>query len=318
MGRRTRRLVSLLPAAVLLAALPLAAEVSDEEALGWKLFFDPILSRDGTFSCGTCHEPEHGYEGGEALSEGVHGDVLGRNTPTVVNLADAQFFFWDGRAGSLEEQAKGPIENPLEMDLTLDEAVERVSEQKHYRKAFKKIGKKINEDTLAGAIAAFERKLVTGPTVVDRWINGDRTALNEQQERGRMIFFTRGDCALCHNGLNLADDDFHNIGTAADKEDVGRYAIEEEEYFLGAFKTPSLRNWKSREPFMHDGRFATVRDVLEVYSKPTPNPVGESEVEPLELSDSEIDDLIAFLETLNGDWPDLAPFEKAWKEMGVE
>lgn len=305
-------------ATALLAALPLAAEPTAQEALGWKLFFDPILSRNQTFSCATCHVPEKGYEGGEALSKGVHDDVLGRNTPTVVNLDEAQFFFWDGRAGSLEEQAKGPIENPLEMDLTLGEAVERVKAQPRYRKAFEKIGRPIDEDSIVAAIAAFERKLKTGPAVFDRWINGDRSALNEQQERGRMIFFTKGDCALCHNGLNLTDDDFHNIGTAAHGDDVGRYALEEEDYFLGAFKTPALRNWKGREPFMHDGRFATLREVLEFYSDPGENPLGESEVEPLNLTGDEIDDLIAFMETLNGEWPDLEPFERKWKELGVE
>ncbi len=315
MGRCTRRLSGAF--ALLFCVTPVFA-ATPEEALGWKLFFDPLLSRDGTFSCATCHDPDKGYEDGEALGKGVHGDTLGRHTPTVVNLADAEFFFWDGRAGSLKEQAKGPIENPVEMDLTLDEAVERVAAQPHYRKAFAQVGVEINEDSIAEAIAAFERQLTTGPTVFDRWINGDREAFNAQQERGRMTFFTTGNCALCHNGMNLADDDFHNVGTAANAEDIGRYAIEQEDYYLGAFKTPSLRNWKGREPFLHDGRFRTLRDVLEFYSNPPRNPLGESEVEPLNLTDREIDDLIAFLETLNGDWPDLLPFEEAWKKLGVE
>jgi len=310
-GRRAGRLVG---AFVVLASLASASQPTAEEALGWKLFFDPILSRTDEFSCATCHDPEKGYEGGEALSKGAHSDVLARNTPTVVNLSEARFFFWDGRAGSLAEQAKGPIENPLEMDLTLAEAVKKVRSQRHYRRAFKTIGKPVTEDSIVEAIAAFEAKLTTGETVFDRWIQGDRDALNEQQERGRLIFFTKGDCALCHNGLHMADDDFHNVGTAT-PDDLGRSEIDGDDYYLGAFKTPALRNWKGREPFMHDGRFATLRDVIAHYSSPKPNTIGESEIDPRGFTDAEVDDLLAFMETLNGEWPDLKPFEEAWERL---
>ena len=314
MGRDYRRLVACLA----LFASPALAEVSVQEAIGWKLFFDPILSRPGNFSCATCHVPEKGYEGGEPLSRGAHGDVLGRNTPTVVNLADAEFFFWDGRAGSLEEQALGPIQNPIEMDLTLPEAVERVSSQPHYVKAFEKTGvSEITSEAIGAAIGAFERRLKTGDAVIDRWLQGDRSALNEQQERGRMVFFTKGDCALCHNGQNFTDDFFHNIGTAS-PDDMGRYAIEKDEYMKGAFKTPALRNWKRREPFMHDGRFDTIEQVIQFYSDAPGSSIGEPENDKLDLTVDERDDLVAFLETLNGDWPDLEPFQKAWAVLGVE
>ncbi|MCB9383610.1 MAG: c-type cytochrome [Bryobacterales bacterium] len=307
-----------LAAGLLALAATVVAAPTAQEAIGWKLFFDPLLSRPQNLSCGSCHLPEKGYEGGEALSKGAHGDILGRNTPTVVNLADAEFFFWDGRAGSLEEQAQGPMQNPKEMDMKLDEIVERVSAQPHYQKAFERIGvHKITADAIAGALAAFERKLVTGPTKFDRWVNGDRAALDEQEERGRMIFFTKGDCAMCHNGQNLTDGDFHNIGTGT-KNDEGRAAIDPDPYFKGAFKTPALRNWKTREPFMHDGRFKTLREVLEFYSEPQPTQVGEREIEAKHFTPQEIDDLLAFFETLNGSWPDLKPFEKAWKDLDVE
>ncbi len=324
MGRRTRRLVA---CAALLAgavALPAAEQplpddgVKPLEAIGWHLFFDPILSRPRNFSCATCHLPDRGYEGGVALDKGAHGDVLPRNTPTVVNLADAEFFFWDGRAGSLEEQASGPITNPVEMDMTLPEAIQRVREQPHYQVAFREAGTQhINEDAVLGALAAFERRLETGPTKFDRWLDGDRSALSAQEERGRQIFFAKGDCALCHNGRHFADGDFHNIGTAT-PDDVGRSAIVDDEFYLGAFKTPSLRNWKGREPFMHDGRFQTLRDVIDFYVKPPPVQVGEREIEPRPFSAEEIDDLTAFMETLNGEWPDLDPFELAWKELVSE
>lgn len=306
------------PILSLLLAASASAQVTAEEAIGWRLFFDEILSGPQTFSCATCHLPEKGYEGGEALSKGAHDDVLGRNTPTVVNLSENEYFFWDGRASSLADQAEGPITNPQEMDLTMEEAANRVGSEKRYRVAFEMAGLgEVNEKGILEAIAAFEAALETGPTRFDRWINGDRNALTEQEERGRQVFFTKGDCALCHNGINLADDDFHNVGTGT-AADRGRYEVEEDEYYLGAFKTPALRNWKGREPFMHDGRFETLREVIEFYVNPAPNEIGEREIDAIPLTEAEIVDLMAFLETFNGAWPDLAPYEAAWKELVAE
>jgi cytochrome c peroxidase len=311
-----RHLVSAALAA-LFVGLPSAslAQVTPQEAIGWRLFFDKNLSGPQNFSCVSCHIPDKGYEGGEALSKGTHGDILGRNTPTVVNLHENEFFFWDGRAGSLAEQAKGPMTNPKEMDIQLAEAVRRVSADPAYRTAFQKAGvDEIDEDAIGDAIAAFEATLRTGPTRFDQWVNGDVNALTEKEERGRVVFFTKGDCALCHNGANFADDDFHNIGTGTES-DRGRYEIEKDEYYLGAFKTPALRNWKSREPFMHDGRFRTIREVIHFYVNPGTIKVGESEIDPIDLTPEDVEDLVAFLEVLNGDWPELAPYETAWNNL---
>ncbi len=283
--------------------------------IGWKLFFDPILSNPGNTSCGTCHDPDKGFESGVALGEGAYGDRLPRNTPTVVNLQDAEFFFWDGRAGSLEEQAKGPIENPIEMDLSHDEAARRIASEPVYARAFAKVGvTEITIEAVVRAIAAFERELRTGPALYDKWLEGDRSVFSEQQERGRMIFFTRGQCATCHLGPNFTDGMFHNIGTGT-SEDTGRYAISSDEYDRGAFKTPALRNWRGREPFMHDGRFATLDEVLKFYNEPKTDAVGETELDPLQLTEQDHSDIKAFLDTLNGSWPDLAPFEAAWDAL---
>ncbi len=285
------------------------------QAIGWQLFFDPLLSSPRNTSCGTCHVPEEGFESGVALGEGAYGDTLPRNTPTVVNLADAEFFFWDGRAPSLEEQAKGPIENPIEMDLSHDEAARRVGAEEHYIRAFAKVGvTAITIDSIVDALAAFERTLVTGPTLYDKWLAGDRSVFDEAQERGRMIFFTRGQCATCHLGPNFTDGHFHNIGTGT-SEDTGRFAVSGDDYDLGAFKTPALRNWKGREPFMHDGRFATLEEVLKFYNEPKDEVVGSSELDPLGLSEQDHVDLKAFLDTLNGQWPDLRPYEAAWNAL---
>ena len=298
-----------------LGAPPLTGAVGPIEAIGWKLFFDPLLSAPRNTSCSTCHVPEKGFESGVALGEGAYGDRLPRNAPTVVNLANAEFFFWDGRAGSLEQQAKGPIANPIEMDLSHDEAARRVGAEPHYQRAFAKVGiDRITIEDIASAIAAFERGLTTGPTLYDKWLEGDRSVFNETQERGRMIFFTRGQCATCHFGSNFTDGMFHNIGTGTES-DPGRFAISQDDYDLGAFKTPALRNWKRREPFMHDGRFDTLDEVLEFYNEPKVDAVGETELDPLGLSATDHADVKAFLETLNGSWPDLAPYEAAWDAL---
>ncbi len=302
-------------ALALLLAAPLGAEIGPLEAIGWKLFFDPILSKPRNMSCADCHKPEAGFESGVALGEGAYGDTLPRNAPTVVNLAGAEFFFWDGRAGSLEEQAKGPIENPIEMDLSHAEAGARVRADPQYAAAFARIGVgEVAIDEIARAIAAFERSLTTGPSLYDQWLEGDRAVFNESQERGRMIFFTRGQCATCHFGPNFTDGFFHNIGTGSE-EDQGRYAISDDDYDFGAFKTPALRNWKGREPFMHDGRFATLDEVLDFYNEPKATALGETELDPLGLTEKDHSDIKAFLETLNGPWPDLAPYERAWDAL---
>ena len=299
----------------LAAPTPQTAPVTPQAAIGWKLFFDPRLSRNEKVSCATCHDPERGYGDGLRFSIGANGDVLTRNSPSVVNLANAKELFWDGRADSLEHQAEGPMTNPMEMDFALDEITARVAADPDYRKAFGNIGvQDIAIGDITAALAAFERTLVTGETAYDRWLQGDTSALDKSQSNGRFLFFTRGQCAICHIPPDFSDHRFHNVGTGT-LADTGRFAITGDEKDLGAFKTPSLRNWRGKEPFMHDGRFATIEEVIAFYNDPPPPEVGESELDPLGFSARDQRDLLAFMEALNGAWPDLAPHEAAWNAL---
>jgi cytochrome c peroxidase len=291
------------------------APIAPQAAIGWKLFFDTRLSRNENVSCASCHDPERGYGDGLRFSTGANGDVLTRNSPSVVNLANATELFWDGRADSLEHQAEGPMTNPLEMDFALDEIAARVAADPDYRKAFGRIGvEDIAIGDITAALAAFERTLVTGETAYDKWLQGDATALDKSQSNGRFLFFTRGQCAICHIPPDFSDHKFHNVGTGT-LADLGRFAVTGNDKDRGAFKTPSLRNWRGKEPFMHDGRFATIEEVIAFYNDPPPPEVGESELDPLGFSARDLADLLAFMEALNGAWPDLGPHQAAWNSL---
>jgi len=300
---------------LLLAGSFAQAQPSAEAVIGWKLFFDTDLSRNNNVSCASCHDPGLGYGDGLRFGKGTHGDVLTRNSPSIVNIAAAKHFFWDGRAAFLEEQAQGPLTNPKEMDLTLGEAVDRIASKPQYQTAFATIGvDRIGVDDITGAIAAFERTLVTGETAYERWLQGDRDALTKAQANGRFLFFTRGQCAICHIGNDFSDHDFHNVGTGT-AADPGRSAITGLDADAGAFKTPSLKNWRGKEPFMHDGRFATLAEVIAFYTDPPPVEVGKSELDPLRFSEKDQADLLAFMDALIGEWPDLSGYPAAWEAL---
>jgi len=296
-------------------AMAQEAPAAPQAAIGWKLFFDTELSHNRNQSCATCHDPALGWGDGKRFSTGTHGDVLARNTPSVVNLAKAQLLFWDGRATSLEEQAAGPITNPLEMDLTLEEAAARIATRPDYRKAFAQINvDNIGIADITAALAAFQRTLATGPTAYDHWLEGNADALDRAQKNGRFLFFTRGQCAICHIGNDFSDHKLHNIGTGT-IADGGRANVTSLDPDRGLFKTPSLRNWRGKEPFMHDGRFATMAEVIAYYTDPPAPEVGESELDPLRFSARDQADLLAFMDALNGDWPDLAAYARAWDAL---
>lgn len=279
-----------------LSGNPLTAE---KIALGKQLYFDPRISSDNTISCASCHDPKKGWSNADATAVGVDGQRGGRSAPTIINSAYQQFQFWDGRAGSLEEQALGPIANPIEMNLPIEEAVKRLAAIEGYAKQFQAVfGEPVNAENLAKAIAAFERTVLSGNAPYDRFKAGQADALSTQAQAGMKLFFGKANCSGCHVGANFTDNGFHNVGVSIDKAepDVGREAISKVAGDRGSFKTPSLREIAKTAPYMHDGSLATLEDLVEYYNKgATPNAHLDEEIFPLNLSAEQKASLVAFL-----------------------
>ena len=268
--------------------------------LGKMLYFDKRLSSDNTVSCASCHDPAKGWSNGEQFATGVDGQKGGRSAPTIINSGYQRFQFWDGRADYLEGQALGPIANPIEMNLPLDKMVEKLSAIEGYKPAFKAAfgDEEVTEDKVAKAIASYERTVLSGDAPYDRYKAGDKTALSEAAQRGMKVFFNKASCSACHAGPNFSDGGFHNIGVGIDDDqpDMGRSAISKLEGDKGSFKTPTLREIGRTAPYMHDGRLATLEEVVEYYNKGgTPNPQLDEEIFPLKLTAEQKADLVTFL-----------------------
>jgi len=282
-------------------------EPTDKAALGKLLFFDPILSKDKTVSCASCHKPGHAFADTSATSPGVGGVKGARNTPSAMNVATQTIFFWDGRAKSLEEQALAPIENPAEMNLPIDKALIRLKRSDTYREYFKEVFNSApTRENLAQAIADFERTLETSDSPFDEWKFSDSpNAVTDAARRGFTIFNEKGKCIKCHFGSNLTLDEFRNIGlfNGKDLNDSGRAVISGKKEDAGKFKIAGLRNIAITAPYMHSGIFKTLREVIDFYNEPdkvVPNAVNRDSVlaKPLGLTENEKSDLEAFLLSL--------------------
>jgi cytochrome c peroxidase len=283
-------------------------DVPETEAeLGKLLFSDPILSKDYTVSCASCHIPAYAFADTAATSKGVGGINGDRNTPSAMNVVLHGFFFWDGRAKTLEEQALAPIENPKEMNLPVDEAIARLRNSYMYKIFFEKIyNDEPNRTNLAKAIAAFERTLETSESPFDIWKFYDKPdAVSEAAKRGFEIFNKKGKCIECHFGGNLALNEFRNVGLFDGKElnDSGRAVITGNPCDIGRFKVAPLRNVAVTAPYMHNGMFKTLKEVIEFYNDPekiVPGSINRDTtlLKPLGLSEIEKADLEAFLHTL--------------------
>jgi len=282
------------------------AEIKTRAALGKKLFSEKMLSKDSSVSCASCHKPQFAFADTTAYSIGIEGKLTKRNTPSVLNMRNRPYFFWDGRAVTLEEQSLMPIQNPDEMGLPVEEAIKRLNESLEYKILFQKIfGQKPTAKNLATAFSAFEQTLETVNSKFDDWSNNLKN-LSASEERGRQLFVgDKAKCFDCHRMEDFTTDEFKNIGlyNGADLNDAGLYNITKKETDLGKFKTPGLRNIAVTAPYMHNGMFKTLEEVLDYYNNPdrfVDNPVNIDEVlkKPLGLSDKEKKDIIAFLKTL--------------------
>jgi cytochrome c peroxidase len=289
--------------------------------LGRWLFYDTRLSADRTISCATCHRPEFAFSEPTAVAIGTGGQAGRRKTPSIVNLAartelpgntkdPGPTFFWDGRATSLEQQVLAPIADPREMGFEHPAMVARFSGIEGYRQYFTDAfgSPEITADRIATALADFVRTRRSGNAPYDRWsYGGDAKALSLEAQRGLDIFSFKGNCAACHAGFNFSDGTFWNLGIGWDEKtgtfaDIGREAVTREPRDRGAFKTPGLREVDKHPPYMHDGSLATLRDVVEFYNRGgNRNPFQTRRLRPLGLSQADVDDVVAFLKTLNGE-----------------
>ncbi|MFB6456315.1 cytochrome-c peroxidase [Chitinophaga sp. Hz27] len=278
-------------------------------SLGEKLFFEKELSQDNTLACASCHIPQFGFADTLAFSKGINGTPTRRNTPGITNLSGRPSYFWDGRAATLEDQALQPIINPAEMGLPIHEAINRLNNNPIYQQLFKQVfNDTVNTKNLLQAIAAYERTLETANSPYDRYINGDDNALTPSAIRGRMLFIGKANCNNCHSGEDFTADRFKNIGLFNGKQlnDAGRFEITHDSSQIGFFKVPSLRNVAVTAPYMHNGMFHTLKEVLHYYNNPDsvlPGGIHRdlSLNKPLQLSESELNDLEAFLIALTDD-----------------
>lgn len=275
--------------------------------LGKALFFDPRLSGNGTVSCASCHNPALGWSDGLKTGVGINGTVLGRATPTIVNMAYNTQFMWDGRKKSLEDQALGPMKTPEEMKTDFSTVLQMLGSVDGYVAMFNKAfpGEPISEETIAKAIAAFERTVVSKDSRFDRWLAGDRKAITAQEYRGYQVFNDpgRGNCAKCHGGPNFTDNGYHNIGLKQTEGavDEGRFKIKPIASMKGAFKTPTLRDIALTTPYFRDGSATTLMEVVEHYNRGGDDKGNLSQdIRPLNLTSTEKADLVAFMMALNG------------------
>lgn len=236
--------------------------------LGHKLFFDSRLSSNGKVSCATCHQPKKAFSDGLSLSlAGVSGQVLKRHVPALINLAWQKAYFWDGGANDLESQVFGPLRHADEMGKNLDDLVKELNADKGYREAFKRAFgvDSISSAYITRALAQYERSLISINSTYDQYQRGE-VVLNDLALEGLSIF--RSKCTSCHSEDLFTDGGYHNIGLDTIFSEVnmgigqGRFRITKVSTDMGAYKTPSLRNIAVTAPYMHDGRFASLKDVF--------------------------------------------------------
>ena len=279
--------------------------------LGRKLFADKQLSRTSDVSCATCHDPARAFSDSRTIAVGVAGRIGKRHSPALINRGFGDSFFWDGRAMSLEAQVLMPIADPNEMGFTVAEAVTRLQRDSNYVRDFSAVfGQPVSSRDLGYALASFVRSIVSGDSRVDRYLDGDATALTQTELRGMRVFRAQGLCTTCHKGGNFTDEMFHNTGVAWMPDagpsgglltDRGRAAVTNRPEDEGAFRTPTLREIGRTAPYMHNGSLPTLEAVVDFYERGgRRNPSLDKDIVPLRLSAADKAALVDFMKALNG------------------
>ncbi len=276
--------------------LPETIKVNQAKAkLGQALFFDPMLSHDGTISCASCHDLQNGGDDGLKVSFGIQGQQGSVNAPTVYNAVFNFRQFWDGRAKNLKEQAAGPVENPVEMGSSFKEVIPKLKKSK-YKKLFDAIyDDGITKETITDAIAEYEKTLITPNSRFDKYLKGDKKALTENEKEGYELFKSKG-CISCHHGENIGGNLYNKFGIFSESNSkwLGRYNVTHKERDKYFFKVPSLRNVAKTAPYFHDGRTYDLQEAVTIMSQ---YQLGRH------ITKEEIAKITAFLQSLNGELP---------------
>ncbi|MCS3529328.1 cytochrome-c peroxidase [Chryseobacterium sp. JUb7] len=292
---------------------------ADKSFLGKTLFYDPRLSGSNQIACASCHDPELGWCDNRTFSFGHDRQLGTRNAMSILNIAYAQSLFWDGRAGSLEEQSQMPIQDKKEMSEHIDIAAGKIAKIKGYEILFEKAfgDKTVTKDRIAKAIATFERTIKSPPSKFDLFIDGKINAFTDNEVMGMHIFRTKANCINCHNSGYFSNNRFENVGTSllgSKHEDLGRYLVTKKPEDVGKFRVPSLREVTRTGPWMHNGSFMPLVDVIHFYNKGNSEPPQKKStvyegialhseksqmLRLLDLTDEEISQLEAFLGTLS-------------------
>lgn len=323
------------PSALAASASPLPPLTLQSKArieLGQMLFFDRRLSGDGTMSCAVCHIPDQAFADGRDISGAYPTNKHWRNTPSLLNAAYLQIFFWDGRSDSLIDQARGPLEAPFEMNSNLVFISAKLAEIPEYHDLFQAaFDTEVKPDLILEALAAFEQTLTINDSPFDHYLAGEKEALNEQAKAGLKIFFGSGGCSQCHSGPLLSDQQYYNLGVAETEslrtdpqhrstrryqlasmglpmqdKDPGRYRISKNTAEMGAFRTPPLRQVAQTGPYMHNGSIKTLAEVVAFLSKGGGEDAHKTPLlKELHFTNREQAALVAFLESLSGTIPEI-------------
>jgi cytochrome c peroxidase len=269
--------------------------------LGKKLFFDPIMSIDSSISCASCHKPHLAFSDNVALSDGVFNRPGTRNSPSLSNVGYQPYFIREGSVPSLEMQVLVPIQEHNELNHNIvDLSLQLANIPAYSQLAQEAYERSIDPFVITRALGVFERSLISGNSAYDKYINGDENALDAKEKRGLQLFFSaKTNCTSCHSGFNFTDYSFQNNGLYENYNDLGRMRFTNDSADLALFKVPTLRNIELSKPYMFNGQFNSLKEVLEHYNSGGVNHPNKSlQIIPLNLSSSELDDLEAFLNSL--------------------